>query len=772
MLQRWNVESKNKIYEKFYLFDCNFFMEDLALKRFELVANVYDLIIEDLSNIDESNDKLDISKLTIKDQLQLTDQSKDKVDDQVNQSKDKVDDKRCKYCEDGFIEKAINKKKEFASIIDNFNRNGNLPDSFQIKYLRISPLTDLKALGKFLCKEKNLDKLIEFAESFDFYKIDMLEALRIFLSSFYLIGESQIIERVLTVFTKTYLKSQNDQNITDQNISDQNINNQFSSYKQLFYSFIYIVLNTMLFNPSIEKRPSFEDYLRLMDYKNDFIIPKDTIKEYYFSIKNTEIKLPTIWEDSLDKYKLYLSIKNDSKDNNSNIQYDSKDNNSVSICKGCAVRAYKVLFTRSFNNCIFLEPDEFFNICDLLDLKNIYENYIKINKNNLGKCISAFKNHIESFEGNLELYSLFISVIEKTKKPSSIFLGNNKNNSILPPFSAVVENILNMKFKNEFLCNNNIKLLYKNNTPFFRTIVNAIIINNIELINDITFMDTAVIHKLLDHKLLDHKSDHINDRFIEDIKDIDKISYIKNRINNHGNEVEIYRLFRKIEVFNNDTFEIFCFYLHFYDIFYDYTTINPITNNTLDDSILKNSFTNNTSTSDVFVVVEKFKDQLRSSENILKLYSSTNSILNIKKVMKIHKNGCPLKDEFFLDFNRIVYLIYKCNVNDVPLFNYTLYIINYLSDSLILLCDIYFYIYSMFYKIDPTLRNSLVKIFIKRLKLFYTNGISCCNETNNSTSKIEDLKEKLINDNFINKQDLIGDEKIVEENKKEEVMDL
>ena len=68
-------------------------------------------------------------------------------------------------------------------------------------FLRSSSLLDKKEIGEYLGKNKDLNKavLVEYVNSFNFHNIGVLSALRMFLESFRLPGESQQIDRIIEV---------------------------------------------------------------------------------------------------------------------------------------------------------------------------------------------------------------------------------------------------------------------------------------------------------------------------------------------------------------------------------------------------------------------------------------------------------------------------------------------------------------------------------------------------------------------------------------------
>ena len=68
-------------------------------------------------------------------------------------------------------------------------------------FLRSSSLLDKRQVGEYLGKNRDLNKavLTEYVNSFDFSECDVLSALRMFLESFRLPGESQQIDRIIEV---------------------------------------------------------------------------------------------------------------------------------------------------------------------------------------------------------------------------------------------------------------------------------------------------------------------------------------------------------------------------------------------------------------------------------------------------------------------------------------------------------------------------------------------------------------------------------------------
>ena len=139
-----------------------------------------------------------------------------------------------------------------------------------------------KKLGEYLSKRDQEPVLKAFLDLFDFGGKRVDEALRELLNSFRLPGESQLIERIVTVFSQKYCATTTIEGIANED-----------AVFTLTYSII--MLNTDQHNPNIkkEKRMSVKDFARNLRGVNgggDF--DPEYIEEIYKSIKTNEIILP------------------------------------------------------------------------------------------------------------------------------------------------------------------------------------------------------------------------------------------------------------------------------------------------------------------------------------------------------------------------------------------------------------------------------------------------------------------------------------------------
>ena len=159
--------------------------------------------------------------------------------------------------------------------------NPNNPQSVAT-FLKSTTRIAKKKLGEYLSKRDQEPVLKAFLDLFDFGGKRVDEALRDLLNSFRLPGESQLIERIVTVFSQKYCATTTIEGIANED-----------AVFTLTYSII--MLNTDQHNPNIkkEKRMTVRDFARNLRGVNgggDF--DPEYIEEIYKSIKTNEIILP------------------------------------------------------------------------------------------------------------------------------------------------------------------------------------------------------------------------------------------------------------------------------------------------------------------------------------------------------------------------------------------------------------------------------------------------------------------------------------------------
>ncbi|XP_059644350.1 ARF guanine-nucleotide exchange factor GNOM-like [Cornus florida] len=147
-------------------------------------------------------------------------------------------------------------------------------------FLRYTTGLDKNLIGDYLGNHDEfcVQVLHEFAGTFDFQDMNLDTALRVFLESFRLPGESQKIHRVLEAFSGRYYEQ-----------SPQILVNRDAA---LVLSYSLIMLNTDQHNVQVKKKMTEEDFIRnnrRINGGND--LPREYLSELYHSICENEIRM-------------------------------------------------------------------------------------------------------------------------------------------------------------------------------------------------------------------------------------------------------------------------------------------------------------------------------------------------------------------------------------------------------------------------------------------------------------------------------------------------
>ncbi|KAI4299535.1 hypothetical protein L6164_032986 [Bauhinia variegata] len=171
-------------------------------------------------------------------------------------------------------------------------------------FFRYTAGLDKNLVGDFLGNHDEfcVQVLHEFAGTFDFQDMNLDTALRLFLETFRLPGESQKIQRVLEAFSERYYEQ-----------SPHILANKDAA---LLLSYSLIMLNTDLHNVQVKKKMTEEDFIRNNRHINDGNdLPREYLTELYHSICKNEIRAtpeqgvgfpemtPSRWIDLLHKSK-------------------------------------------------------------------------------------------------------------------------------------------------------------------------------------------------------------------------------------------------------------------------------------------------------------------------------------------------------------------------------------------------------------------------------------------------------------------------------------
>ncbi|KAK7387409.1 hypothetical protein VNO78_28196 [Psophocarpus tetragonolobus] len=146
-------------------------------------------------------------------------------------------------------------------------------------FLRYTAGLEKNLIGDFLGNHDEfcVQVLHEFARTFDFQDMTLATALRVFLETFRLPGESQKIHRVLEAFSERYYEQ-----------SPHILANKDAA---LVLSYSIILLNTDHHNVQVKKKMTEEDFIRNNRCINDGNdLPREFLSEIYHSICKNEIR--------------------------------------------------------------------------------------------------------------------------------------------------------------------------------------------------------------------------------------------------------------------------------------------------------------------------------------------------------------------------------------------------------------------------------------------------------------------------------------------------
>ncbi|XP_072951847.1 ARF guanine-nucleotide exchange factor GNL2 [Typha angustifolia] len=148
-------------------------------------------------------------------------------------------------------------------------------------FFRYTPGLDKIKIGDFLGDpdEFNIQVLKEFTETFDFSGVILDTALRTFLETFRLPGESQKIQRILEAFSEKFYEQQSSE--------------IFVSKDAVFIlCYSLIMLNTDQHNPQVKKKMTEEEFIRNNRAINGGMdLPREYLSELFHSISTHAITL-------------------------------------------------------------------------------------------------------------------------------------------------------------------------------------------------------------------------------------------------------------------------------------------------------------------------------------------------------------------------------------------------------------------------------------------------------------------------------------------------
>ncbi|KAI7735181.1 hypothetical protein M8C21_028043 [Ambrosia artemisiifolia] len=253
-------------------------------------------------------------------------------------------------------------KKRLMIGADHFNRDpkkgleflqgthllpGKLDPQSVACFFRYTAGLDKNLVGDFLGNHDDfcVQVLHEFAGTFDFQDMNLDTALRLFLETFRLPGESQKIQRVLEAFSERYYEQ-----------SPQILANKDAA---LLLSYSIIMLNTDQHNVQVKKKMTEEDFIRNnrhINGGND--LPREFLSELYDSICKNEIR--TIPDQSVAFSEMnpsrWIDLMHKSKKSAPFIVSDSKshlDRDMFALMSGPTIAAISVVFDHAEREDVF-----------------------------------------------------------------------------------------------------------------------------------------------------------------------------------------------------------------------------------------------------------------------------------------------------------------------------------------------------------------------------------------------------------------------------------
>ncbi|KAL8136998.1 hypothetical protein V2J09_002999 [Rumex salicifolius] len=214
-------------------------------------------------------------------------------------------------------------------------------------FFRYTAGLDKNLVGDFLGNHDEfcVQVLHEFAGTFDFQDMNLDTALRLFLETFRLPGESQKIQRVLEAFSERYYEQ-----------SPHILANKDAA---LVLSYSIIMLNTDQHNVQVKKKMTEEDFIRNnrhINGGND--LPREYLSELYVSICSNEIRTTPEQGAGLPEMNpsRWIDLMHKSRKSSPYILADSRaylDHDMFAIMSGPTIAAISVVFDHAEHEDVY-----------------------------------------------------------------------------------------------------------------------------------------------------------------------------------------------------------------------------------------------------------------------------------------------------------------------------------------------------------------------------------------------------------------------------------
>lgn len=374
-------------------------------------------------------------------------------------------------------------KEEFLEIVEKINNlkwNKNYKD-LDFRALHLTSTLSLKSWGEILCKLSNIEILKKWCGIFNFEGLSLLKALRIFLRSFQLSGESQVIDRVIKEFAQRYVEcNEKKEFVTDELVVE---------YFKIAYSFVF--LNTMLYKVPHDKKMTFPNYYSKTETT---LFTEEEMKAFYDDVYSNEIKFPMKWVDTYEKYLVSKDLV-------------SKDTFVLDI--NTVFAAYKYLFVSNIDCFLKCEIKQHYKLCKMFNRIDLFVdrlNYMfETKEEEVNDVLEGCGYLLKSEKMDKKAIELIVGALHKIEKPkkTSMFkrFGSSKKIGVLYSGQSVYNWLISIEMgTSEIFEHNTQKIQDETDSEFIQQFVNGLILNNLELLRDFSVLDEETKYKYVMQK--------------------------------------------------------------------------------------------------------------------------------------------------------------------------------------------------------------------------------------------------------------------------------
>ncbi|TBU15946.1 guanine nucleotide exchange factor [Ordospora colligata] len=692
--------------------------------------------------------------------------------------------------------------------IRRFNEDGDMQHMFDkygksvsFEILRYSAETDLKKLGHYVCKLKNEVDLKIFTSTFDFHDMEVLEGLRMYLLSFYLLGEGQIIHRVVEAYAQKYY-ADNAGKSTFMRMDSDDKTREFV----FNLSFSFLALNTKFHNPNVKLKPTFKDYIS--DFSADEIpdgFGEEYLEAMYTSIKRNPLEFAVKNQMGKEHYKMYKRMCEklaDENDVNQRLALDVYLPDAMKMCVQCKKEAYRRMFSKSFKRFFSMDAKQFYLVCNKLEMICVFEEYMMYlvrSKDDLQSFADSFVFYLKIGGANVDMYVLLLEALTRIERQKGHNVFSDLGISFLKVSAAKERGISVSKeiwkqmaeadeWDLDVLCDafkvfvengergihgedkQGIGYRKQSEIRFVREFVVEVLGRSSKDGGDLSMLDEEDVVCLMKKCVEGNEKE----KFCRIAKHVCYESLLKLYKNILEKEPEfvsgsVFQMFKEITVYNEDGF--CCIVLlqsngvDMFDFVVDVKSESVVCRaiNAGSDKIEGGLKMEEQTCEDMlscYSVEEKYAKNLTNPSNLFNFYGTSNSVMNQSKARMIHKSGCPLDENMFdadeMD-KRLIYMIKKADMmgsRDVT--NYTLWIVNLLSSSLPLFTRFFIRSFGILLTLrDQMMTNGFIKIFCSRVSKALNGSGLCCDCGYASFEEVEQLMEMLVKYDFATNEDFL-----------------